>query len=313
MTTRSPLGITQARLTVQPISEPAQVATQAPKPKILKNVECTRATNTWHVLVTPDLAYELLTANELNRPINQFKVEEWATAMKTGRWRDIHQGVAIDTEGRVLDGQHRLMAIIETNIPMWMRISFEESRENFPLIDVGRRRVAPQFMKVKHATAVAGAARILSIFDGTTDAIDIQDLKTKNSSMSNILESVGRWPELNAWSSKAASAYSATRISTSLHLVVIAMAARTAYADGINDWFEGLTDGIGLYVDDPRTHLRNRWSRDYRILSGTGRKQGLISIMKSWNAYVTQSPMRQLKVAPTEEFPLVVGWEHRDS
>src|SRR5438046_2404287 len=56
-------------------------------------------------------AEQWLAANTANRPLSRSTVRGFADAMRSGEWLVTHQGVAFDTDGVLVDGQHRLAAI----------------------------------------------------------------------------------------------------------------------------------------------------------------------------------------------------------
>ena len=63
--------------------------------------------------ITPNEASKYLANNPANRKINESVVRAMAEDMKAGRWMQTHQGIAISKTGRLLDGQHRLSAVIK--------------------------------------------------------------------------------------------------------------------------------------------------------------------------------------------------------
>jgi hypothetical protein len=85
--------------------------------------------------LTPALAAAWLEKNDNNRPINWNYVSQLARDMKAGRFRCTHQGIAFDTEGRLIDGQHRLWAVLEADVTVRMRVFYNEPPENIVLID----------------------------------------------------------------------------------------------------------------------------------------------------------------------------------
>ena len=102
--------------------------------------------------ITPEMADNWLKLNENNRNVMKERVREYAQAMLAGRWSLTHQGIAFDTKGRLLDGQHRLLAIKMAGISVPMLVTFEvEHRDGEVLeIDVGRNRT------YKNIVAMAG-------------------------------------------------------------------------------------------------------------------------------------------------------------
>jgi len=87
--------------------------------------------------VTPSMAARWLEGNTHNRPVNNGHVERLASEMKAGRWRLTHQGVAFSPGGRLLDGQHRLWAIVMADVPVKTRVFFNEPAENIEYYDGG--------------------------------------------------------------------------------------------------------------------------------------------------------------------------------
>lgn len=87
------------------------------------------------VEVTPAMAAAWLDRNESNRPITWNFVMQLARDMKAGEFLCTHQGIAFDTSGRLIDGQHRLWAILESDVTVCMRVFYNEPPDNIRLID----------------------------------------------------------------------------------------------------------------------------------------------------------------------------------
>lgn len=89
------------------------------------------------VFVTKEIADKFLENNPLNRPIKS-KVEKIKNDLIHGRFEFTHQPIAIATDGSLVDGQHRLVAISETGIPAWMWVCINAPRSS--KIDRGTTR-----------------------------------------------------------------------------------------------------------------------------------------------------------------------------
>jgi len=96
--------------------------------------------NTYIVNVSPELAKFWLELNNFNRPKKPEVVALYVRQIREGRWRLTHQGVALTDQGVLLDGQHRLFAIIECGVTLPMRVFLNEPAENFAVIDCGQNR-----------------------------------------------------------------------------------------------------------------------------------------------------------------------------
>jgi hypothetical protein len=127
---------------------------------------------TVQMMVTPDLAREWLKGNTRNRPVTANAARALADEIKAGRWRTTHQGIARAEDGTLLDGQHRLLAIVLAGIAVEMLVTFDAPFETMPAIDIGGcgirkpHHVIEIMTGVHHSTtiraAVISAAHILS-------------------------------------------------------------------------------------------------------------------------------------------------------
>lgn len=71
-----------------------------------------------YMSVTPDQAHEWLDKPAKNRKVNERRVRLYAAMMKRGDWMLTNQGIAIDEFGQLIDGQHRLRAVVEADTPI---------------------------------------------------------------------------------------------------------------------------------------------------------------------------------------------------
>lgn len=92
------------------------------------------------ILVTPKQADTWLKNQGKNRKPSPTHVRYLANEIKSGRWRLTHQGIAFGDDGRLLDGQHRLAAIIESGIATNMMVSYEVPIGEFAILDRGMPR-----------------------------------------------------------------------------------------------------------------------------------------------------------------------------
>lgn len=90
--------------------------------------------------ITPDRAQQILNGNTDNRTIRQSKVIEYSESMKNGKWETTHQGIAIANDGRLLDGQHRLLAIIAAGVTVELQVSYDMDPKTRPAMDGGVKR-----------------------------------------------------------------------------------------------------------------------------------------------------------------------------
>ncbi len=100
--------------------------------------------------VTPVMAQELLKGNLNNRRVVQSRVKMYARDMLEGKWVDSPHGLIIGKDGKVLDGQHRLLAIIESGCTVNLAVC-EKAPENVRLVvDQGKSRTMADILEWQH-------------------------------------------------------------------------------------------------------------------------------------------------------------------
>ena len=94
--------------------------------------------------ITPALAESLLRFNHKNRILRKKNIDNFAKLIEQGEFMLTHQGVAFTGDmvnpKRMLDGQHRLHAIVKTGIAVKMMVSWNCPEELFSAIDTGASR-----------------------------------------------------------------------------------------------------------------------------------------------------------------------------
>src|SRR5262245_19389750 len=64
--------------------------------------------------ITPQMAADLLKDRPPNRPISKARVRLMIEDMRAGRWVDNGEPLILTEDLRVLDGQHRLQAVMDS-------------------------------------------------------------------------------------------------------------------------------------------------------------------------------------------------------
>ena len=109
-------------------------------------------------LVTPGLAADLLERNTGNRKLRHSFVAALASVMTAGGWKESHQGIAIAPDGTLLDGQHRLWAVLLSGVTVPMTITYDVPPESFDVMDGGLIRTLADRIRVDASvTAVANS------------------------------------------------------------------------------------------------------------------------------------------------------------
>lgn len=91
-------------------------------------------------LITPELAAEYLSHNCTNRSLRGKDVDALARDMINGKFVLTHQGIALDSAGNLLDGQHRLSAVVKAGVSVYMRVTRGIKFEDAAFMDIGVKR-----------------------------------------------------------------------------------------------------------------------------------------------------------------------------
>ena len=99
--------------------------------------------------IAPDLALEWLEqTNTNNRKLSQKHVDRLARDMTEGKWVLTHSGIAFGPDGTLLDGQHRLWAIVESGISVEMFVWRGVEPEAMMTIDCGKTRSMADILNI---------------------------------------------------------------------------------------------------------------------------------------------------------------------
>ena len=90
--------------------------------------------------IGPATAKVYLTKAAPNRSINKRNVDRLAKAMASGAWRVTHQGIAFDENGQLIDGQHRLAAIVQSGKTIKLLVSRYSADAPMSVLDSGSSR-----------------------------------------------------------------------------------------------------------------------------------------------------------------------------
>lgn len=239
-------------------------------------------------IITPETARAWLKSNNGNRPIDKRAVRRYAEAMARGEWLINGDTIRFSAAGKLLDGQHRLSAIIEANTPIECVIVRGLDDNVFETIDQGKRRSVGDVLFIdgyKYRNEL-GATLGLIYYNkmGGIDKKEImrptihQLIEILNSDEARILESV---QYICAMSIRGALV--SRPISAYIHYQI----SKRGYIDQANKFFAGLYKGFGLEEKSPilllRNHLISVKGKNGLLF---GKKYTIAIVIKTWNAYI---------------------------
>jgi hypothetical protein len=257
--------------------------------------------------VTPAMAAELLQHNTHNRPQRGRVVDAYAADMESGNWQPNGESVKIAEDGTLLDGQHRLAAIVKSGVTVPMLIVYGLPASYQDTIDGGAKRRFSDVLLLRgetQATTLASVVRNVTLWDSGTRA-NWSSLRAPTNA--EMFQTLGKYPWLRETSVRAADLSRHCGLPASLAGLCMWVFDQIDAEDSA-EFFDRLRDGQALCKGDPMYELRESLTRS-RSVRGERSQRYLVAItIKAWNAYRRGRPVGVLTYKPggahPETFPV---------
>jgi hypothetical protein len=261
--------------------------------------------------ISPKRASEMLAANTRNRPLSKPVVKAFAEAMRRGDWVVTHQGIAFDTNGVLIDGQHRLAAIVEAVVTVDVTVFNEVAEGTFDVLDTGKRRKASDVLAMegeKSTTMLAAMTRTIWLYENRRES----SWSGGNATATNhqILDTLTAHPGLREHIVAGEQVSAATGMIKSAAGAASYLVAAANPGRDLAGWHEGIVDGVGLVKTDPRLMFRKLMFSMSRKQAGQAARRhdsrehvGLY--LKAFNAWNTDEELSSLRFASREPVPEV--------
>ncbi len=264
---------------------------------------------------------------ERNRTVNRDRVIAYAKVMLAGGWLATNQGIGVDVNGTLIDGQKRALALIlacegiveagdriitlpdvkpnpRTTIPML--ITWNLPTEAKYAVDMNEFRSVAQQVGMAGETntnVLSSTVKVVILHDRGEDW---QRWSKMAVSAAEIIEKLGEEPELRDAIKGAALAGNlmvATAANAGYYLCL------RAYPGGpMGDFMHGLKTGENLASGDPRLALRN-WLQKRKDGSRATQRRAdsavhLAVFIKAWNEFCQGQRRKDMKFLDEERFPV---------
>lgn len=271
--------------------------------------------------IDPEKAEYLLETMASNRHVSQGHVEKYMEDMRKGRWFVTNQGIGIDRQGRLIDGQHRLWAIIETGIPQKMLVVRGIDPQAFRALDEARKRTFSDDLDILGESEYAGKAACTRMVAKAEIAgprrMTISSMKTLRFTRYELSDWLA---EMQTKASVDSSLRAAISLYRSINVSVSAGAAfhymvSVRFSPEIADGFmEAIGSGEGLFKGDPKYALRDRMQKMSQLKPRPGAEVYLAHLIKAFNAEIRGERMYRVefreqatKSKGQEKFPVMVA------
>jgi hypothetical protein len=204
------------------------------------------------------VAADYLAKSTGNRRLKESTVETYARDMANGEWLTNHQGVAVDEDGRLIDGHHRLNAVVKSRATVTMLVSTgwpvkpkNTQATTMDTVDRGCVRSLRDQLELQHG--ITNAKDIVQLSAALT-AIIAGHLRASKQSTSTILRIVELYQPQFQWFSENACRQQGLRNVTLSAVVILGLVANEKKT---REFYEALKTGLNLSATSPVYHLRN--------------------------------------------------------
>jgi hypothetical protein len=256
--------------------------------------------------ITPRIAEKFLERNVNNyRKVTPNHVRFLATEMSKGEWcEDTGESIKFDWFGDLIDGQHRLRAVVESGVPVKMRVEYGLDPRTVEVIDHHRR--ARNYADIlgrrgfANTCHVAAAARLLWYYLQRNPSRSSQKAAPTNGDLDAILEAHPGLPE-SARVSHCLPWIKSSRSKTVAHYIF------GLYDGAARDTFFAKLESGEVSKGEPEWLLRRF------ALEGLGSKRRLSEVeylalmTKAFKARAHNTTLGLLRWTSSESFPYLAG------
>lgn len=246
--------------------------------------------------VTPEVALEFLARNTNNRQLNPKLTKQYATDMKAGRWQFNGETIKVASDGTLLDGQHRLQAVYESEATVQMLVVTDLPRNAFETIDIGLKRTSGSILALqghKNTVSLASAARWLNVYETQRSS----NTKVTDQELKDVIE---RHPLLVHYTNEI----KRRKALPSSFITVACLGAEKYGQDRVNPFVHQMIEGENLQRGNPIYTLRERLmqsTKQNRIIS----EAAFIYSLKAFKAFINNTQLFQLKILKGETLPRI--------
>lgn len=253
------------------------------------------------MLIDPDQAMAWLeTTNTNNRKFSEKHVHRLARDMADGKWRLTHEGIAFDPNGRLLDGQHRLWAIVVAGVAVEMFVWRNIDPDSMMAIDCGKTRSMSDILNIAgengqvHNGKLAALRAMLAGFGSpqTLSPAEVSRLLKKHEDAVSF--AVRYLPQVG----------SARGVNNAATRGVVARAYYSVDHETLKDFCKKLTSGIVTSAQESIIVLLRQHLLENRGASYSERMQRYGKVQRALWAWLKGESPSRLYAASSEFFPL---------
>lgn len=259
--------------------------------------------------ITPESASKILAAcNTRNRPLKAHHVSWLAAQMRNGQWKNNGDTITFAKDGTLIDGQHRLAAVVLSQVATEFIIVRDADEDAFATKDTGLPRKSSDVLAITgeaHYCLLSSTVKLLIRYNHSSKNGGrlIGSLRYTNQ---DVIEFININPSVRdsvkfAASLSIPSGFMTPTVPAAVHYVGSIVDRRKT-----EEFLSLVISGIGLSAGDPVLMLRNRLMTNKMSVAKVNRDIVLALTAKAWNLHMAGKKVSCLKYSEDEaSFPWI--------
>lgn len=247
--------------------------------------------------ITPDVAAALIANKAQNRPPNPRHVEVIANAIRNDEFEFNGESVIVDQNGKLIDGQHRCLAVIDAGQSIDVLMVRGIRNKAFATIDQAAKRTGGQVLGmdgIPDGNNVAAAVRLIEAYKRGVPLWDITQFRPSPAFIKERVQQVygSMQPNLSLGAAIVNQIGGSRSFYAAMHYLLAEKDRERA-----DKFFTLLSHGEGLNGGDPVLALRN-WliaCRVEKVRADNHKRQMFVAFVSAWNASRTGRQLRRIK------------------
>jgi len=254
--------------------------------------------------VTPTLAKAWLERNKRNRTVNQRRVLFYLDQMQKDQWQFSGDTIRFDWNDDLLDGQHRLLALIQYGEPIEFIIVEGLDPETVVVIDTGKTRSAGDavsMLGVSYAATMAATVKTIIMF--RNGRYSDKEAAIKGVSNTEIVGFIKKHQGLEDMIAHVIGLQHQFRFVAGSTLCALYFILESKHAATTEKFFQKFATGIDLSEKSPIRALRDKLMRDPKNQSNLTPRDKMALFIHAWNAHRRGRELENVRVRGDYVFP----------
>lgn len=243
-------------------------------------------------------------------------IQYYAKQMKTGKWNSKNgETIKLTSDGILIDGYHRLKAIILSNTTLELLTVRGVTKESYQDIDRGVPRKLSDIVfqagitSPKYSRILTPAAQALHFLLAENRRSPTGSNK-KVLFVSDVDRVVRNHPYILDASEKYSTVFKRHTIISQSNFCIIYTLLHEIDVEKADLFLNRVQDGLGLTENDPRYALREKLlkTRSNRRGANTNYRDELCYIIKAWNCYYFGKSL--VKLCLSDDLPMIAGFTY---